>query len=408
MARLVGDGWGFGIPPTRCDAFIVTTSGFAYGSGLDVDYRRRHCPASLPYPMKNPLFHAALAVLCLAVSPFLRAAETAPTRTLDIYWVDVEGGAATLIVTPSGESLLVDSGNPGARDSGRIHKVATEVAGLKKIDHLVTTHFHIDHFGGAAELSALIPIGTVHDKGLPAGDPDGRADRNGLWVKSSQPYREFKADKRSVIKAGDEIALRQTAGQPKLVVRCLAANQNYVDAPKGTERNPLTDTLEKREKDTTDNANSVVLLLEFGAFRFFDGGDLTWNEEGDLVAPLNRVGQVDVYQTNHHGRHDSNNTVLIHSLAPTVSIMNNGAKKGTAPACMAALKSSPGIKAMYQVHKNVRPNEEAVNTADELIANHDEKCAGHFIKLSVDPSGKTYTVAIPASGHARTFETRAK
>jgi competence protein ComEC len=357
--------------------------------------------------MKLSLLRAALLAACIALIPAARAAST-PSRSLEIYWADVEGGGATLIVTPAGESVLIDSGNPGPRDSGRIYKMATEAAGLKKIDHLITTHFHIDHFGGAAELAALIPIGVVHDRGLPDGDPDGRPGQNGLWLKTSQPYREFKADQRVTIKAGDEIRLRQLDGAPALTLRCLAANQQFIAAPKGAPLNPLAAKAETKEKDTSDNANSVVLVLDFGAFRFFDGGDLTWNVEGEFVTPVNRAGQVDVYQVNHHGRQDSNNPVLIHSLAPTVSVMNNGSKKGTAASCLDALKSSPGIQAMYQLHKNVRPNEAAINTADEYIANIDENCAGNYIKLAVDPSAKTYTVSIPATGHQRTFETRSK
>ena len=104
----------------------------------------------------------------------------------------------------------------------------------------------------------------------------------------------------------------------------------------------------------------------------------------------------------------SNNPVFVHSLAPTVSVMNNGATKGTGASTMAALRSSPGLQAMYQVHKNIRPDGRDNNTADEFIANHEEQCAGHFIKLTVAPDGKSYTVSIPATGHARTFETRIK
>ena len=128
--------------------------------------------------------------------------------------------------------------------------------------------------------------------------------------------------------------------------------------------------------------------------------------EAGLVCPVNRVGQVDVYQVNQHGTDTSNNPVFVHSLAPTVSVMNNGPKTGGGGTSVATLKASPGIQAMYQVHKNVLAVEN--NTGDEFIANNEEQCAGNFIKLTVAPDGKSYTVSIPATGHTRTFETRAK
>src|SRR6185436_18148424 len=114
-----------------------------------------------------------LTALCLTSAIAPRATAGKADNNLDIYWIDVEGGGGTLIVTPEDESILIDTGNPGGRDSGRIHKVATEIAGLKKIDHLMITHFHVDHFGGAAEVAELMPVGTVYDKGVPETDPDG-------------------------------------------------------------------------------------------------------------------------------------------------------------------------------------------------------------------------------------------
>src|SRR5947209_18652656 len=106
---------------------------------------------------------AAVLLSALLLHP-LSAAET--KRGLDVYFVDTEGGAATLIVTPAGESVLIDCGNPGKRDAERINKTARE-AGLTAIDKLLITHWHLDHYGGVAHLSELIPIRKFYDRGIP-------------------------------------------------------------------------------------------------------------------------------------------------------------------------------------------------------------------------------------------------
>jgi competence protein ComEC len=156
-----------------------------------------------------------------------------------------------------------------------------------------------------------------------------------------------------------------------------------------------------------------VFVLQFGAFRFFAGGDLTWNLEEQLVAPYNRVGAVDVYQTNHHGLDQSNNPILVQSLEPTVVVMNNGPYKGGQAGSFAAIRSAPSVQAFYQLHKSFNAPDQ--NGDGEYIANfanvrpaEAHKCTANLIKLSVAPDGRSYTVSIPASGHSRTFQTKGR
>lgn len=349
-------------------------------------------------------FFSTFALAFFLAHPFAPVHAGVSNGTLDIYWTDVEGGAATLIVTPAGESVLIDTGNPGGRDPGRIHKTATTVAGLKQIDHLITTHLHIDHFGGAAELAQLIPIGTVHDNGIPELSPDNASDAR--WPRLIAPYREFKAGKRLVIQPGEVLPLKQKGGGPKLSIRCVAAMQKVISSPDGSPRNaaPCADAADKA-KDTSDNANSIVMLIQYGDFDLYVGGDLTWNIEKQLVCPVNLIGSVDVYQVTHHGLDVSNNPLVLRSLAPTVTVMSNGTSKGCGADTFATLKGTPSIQAMYQIHKNLRADSEN-NTAPEYIANLERDCQGHHIQLSVEPAAKSYTVSIPSSGHKRTFPTK--
>jgi competence protein ComEC len=320
---------------------------------------------------------------------------------LDIYWIDVEGGASTLIVTPRGESVLVDTGNPGFRDAQRIVRVATESAGIRQIDHLVITHYHGDHYGGAAALSTLLPIGTVYDNGVFEGMPDN----------PGKDYFAFKCGKRTVINPGDRIPLQQPEkeGDTPISLVCLGTRQKYITPADGTPENAaVCASARMKDRDGTDNANSVVLLLSFGPFRFFDAGDLTWNREHDLVCPKNLVGQVDVYQVTHHGLDSSNNPLVLQSLRPTVTIMNNGFRKGCNPEVFATLKETSSIQAAYQIHKNLRFDGATNNVPDEYIANKedDKNCQGNHIQLSVDPQGRSYVVRVPATRHQRSFATR--
>jgi beta-lactamase superfamily II metal-dependent hydrolase len=337
-----------------------------------------------------------LAATCASCSLATVHAGQADGR-LDLYWIDVEGGAATLIVTPRGEAVLIDTGNPGHRDPDRIVKVAAEEAGLRQLDHVIITHYHTDHFGGAATLNSTLPIKHLHDNGI----------FEGIVDRPDKVYLDAKIEQRSVISPGDEIKLTQSdkPGAARLAVKCIGTRQHYTEAPAGTEPTPGCAEFKPKAFDGTDNANSVVTLLTFGAFEFFDAGDLTWNLEEKLVCPVNRIGKVDVYQASHHGMDASNNPLVIRALEPRVAIINNGVTKGGDPDTFAALKELPGIEAIYQVHKNLR-GDGSPNAPDEYIANLTKDCKANFIKLSVDPSGKSYTVSIPANGHSRTYATR--
>lgn len=340
-----------------------------------------------------------LACIGLTWSNARRVTAGEADKRLDVYWVDVEGGAATLIVTPRGESILIDSGNPGRRDPQRIVEVAHGVAGLRQIDFLITTHYHGDHFGGAATLAEVMPIRHVYDNGeFPLG-----------IERPDKAYLDFKAEDRHVLEVGARIPLDAPAAgddAPEFFLQCLAARQTFIDPASDSQDNAQQcEQFQPKERDGSDNANSIVLLLGLGPFRLFDAGDLTWNMEHKLVCPRNLVGKVDVYQVTHHGLDASNNPVLVRTLAPTVAVMNNGVTKGCEPETFATLSSCKSIQAIYQMHKNLR-EDSTNNTRDELIANLEKECQAHYIQLSVAPDGKSYVVRIPANSHEATYQTR--
>jgi competence protein ComEC len=319
--------------------------------------------------------------------------------TLDIYWIDVEGGASTLIVTPEKESVLIDSGWPWPPSAERIYTVATN-AGLKQIDYLITTHFHVDHFGGAAGLAKLMPIRNIWDNGAPPADPD---------TKEGGPYKtdEYKniPARRKIVHALDEIKLKPS-GTNRLVLKVIATRKE-IPSLAIYPLNPLCSGATKQAIDMTDNANSVCLVLNYNGFKFFDSGDLTWNLEGDLVCPFDHVGKIDVYQVDHHGLDISNNPLLLKTISPTVSVMDNGPHKGGAAATLKHLRETPSIKAMWQLHRDLRGGRE-FNTDDKYIANLEEKCAANYIRCSVAADGRTYTISIPSAHFFETYQTQKK
>jgi beta-lactamase superfamily II metal-dependent hydrolase len=337
-------------------------------------------------------------------------------RGLDIYHIDVDGGAATLIVTPERESILIDSGWPGLddRDPKRIVHVLKDVAKLDHIDHLVTTHWHRDHFGGVAGLSKLVEIKRFWDRGLPEDGLSGIDFPDGPPVDDElgKAYREASKGKRTALMAGDKLPLK---GNVQAVVLTSGGKVYMQDKRFGAQRNTACNSAPADQAlDPSDNARSLSLVFRLGDFDFLDCGDLTWNVEKQLVCDVDRIKlsapdgrkatAVDVYQVTHHGMDSSNNPVLVRTIEPTVAIMNNGPRKGGAAATVRLLKSVDSIKALYALHKNVATGPDD-NADPKLTANSDPK-GGQFIEVNVSPDGSKYTVKIGEDGEPREFATR--
>lgn len=337
-------------------------------------------------------------------SPIASAQQQAATGSLDVYFIDVMGGASTLIVTPEKESILIDSGWPGFddRDPQRIVHALKDLAGCTQLDHLVTTHWHTDHFGGVAGLSKMVEIKHFWDRGLPEDRaegldfPDGPRADDPLGV----AYRQASKGKRQALKPGDSLPV---GGGLSAVV--LASGGKVIAAPSGSPANPRCDEhIAAQPVDPSDNARSVTIRFRFGKFDFLDCGDLTWNVEQALVCPHDLIGSIDLFQVTHHGMDISNHPTLLETVAPTVAIMNNGPRKGGSPATVQRLRSTPSIQAAYQLHRNVQTGPDQ-NTEAALIANTDP-VGGQFIHVSVAPGGSTFTVQIGTDGTKREFASK--
>jgi competence protein ComEC len=282
-----------------------------------------------------------IALSAVAVSVSSPSAQTNSAKTLDIYVVDVEGGNATLFVSPAGESLLVDSGNAGAgavRDAERI-AAAARAAGLNSIDTLITTHWHGDHYGGMAELASRLPIRTFIDHG-PNVQPAPATDD---FLQKVYPQLYAKGQHR-VAKAGDKVPV---AGLNVTIVSS-AGEVIKTPLPGAGAPNPSCANF-KPGQGNAEDPMSVGTYVTYGRFRTVHLGDLTKQKEFELLCPANRIGVVDVFLGLHHGV-DSSNSEVIHGLHPRVAIMNNGTRKGGPPDVMKVVFSSPGLEDLWQMH----------------------------------------------------------
>jgi len=293
-------------------------------------------------------FVCLLAIVSLA-APAL--AQNRAAKPLEIYVVDVEGGNATLFVTPSGETVLIDTGNGGAqaaRDAGRIMEAAKD-AGVTKIDHLIFTHWHGDHFGGLAELAKQIPIARFYDHGpnvqaTPATDEFFKTVYEPLTAKAMH----------TVVKPGDSIPVKDLNWR----VVASAGSVMKTNLPGAGRANPYCAESKPQDPDPTENAQSVSSYITFGKFRMVHMGDLTYNKEIDLVCPNNRLGTADLFIVSHHGQAISNSPAIVHALHPRAAIINNGTRKGGQPDAMRVLFSSPGLEDLWQMHFSLLSGQE--------------------------------------------------
>lgn len=343
-----------------------------------------------------------LVSIAIAMAVLINQQTTADEGSLDLYFIDVEGGAATLIVTPLKESVLIDSGYPDnqARDLDRIIHVAKDVAGLSRIDHAVVSHWHLDHFGNHAALAAKFGIGQFWDRGIPdelAEDPQ--------YPDRIAAYRAASQNASKALHVGDSLPLK--SGKTLLAVKVMTSGREVLSGV--GEANPFVDRHQPQPDDPSDNSASLSLLFSFGDFRFLTCGDLTWNTEAKLVTPLNPVGKVDLFMVTHHGLPVSNNPALVLAIDPVVAVMCNGPKKGGAEQTMKTLKEVQSLKDSYQLHRNVdldpklqAPSEFIANTAPTA------DCKGQWVKASIAPDGKSYTVQIGPNGEQRRYETRGR
>jgi beta-lactamase superfamily II metal-dependent hydrolase len=320
------------------------------------------------------------------------AAQTA--RPLDIHFIDVEGGQATLFVTPSGQSMLIDTGYPGYgdRDVNRIVETIKR-AGLSRLDYLLVTHYHDDHVGNAAAIAARVPVGTFVDHGPTVETSEEARALYAAYVKARSAARHL------LVKPGDKVPIRD------LDVTIVTANGERIRQPlvRSGGRNPACAAFTAAAVDTTENARSVGSLIAFGRFRMVDLGDLTWNKEHELACPENLLGTVDVYLTTHHGLNQSGPAALVHALRPRVAIMNNGPAKGGEAEAMQIVRSSPGLEDFWQLHYAVKAG--GANMPPTMIANLDESTA-HSIKLSAERDG-SFTVTNTRTGETRAYKARA-
>ena len=335
----------------------------------------------------------AVLILCLCVLGASSPCEAAAgAKSLQIYFVDVEGGQATLVVTPSGQSLLIDTGWPGyeGRDADRILAAAHQ-AGITQLDYVLITHYHRDHVGGVPQLVDGIKVGTFLDHGPNLEDSEVTRTDYAAYEKAIAGHTHV------VVKPGWELPIKG------LQIQVLAAAGDHIThpLPGAGEANSYCGSEPAAAPDNTENARSVGVLITYGHFRFLDLGDLTQKKELEIACPNNLLGTVDLFLVTHHGADLSNPKALVWALHPRVAVIDNGPRKGSSPAAWQIVHDSPGLEDLWQLHY-AEESDRDHNVAENRIANVKENCEGKFLKVAAEADG-TFSVTNGRTGEQKSY-----
>jgi competence protein ComEC len=327
-------------------------------------------------------------------------AQRTPPATLDVYFIDTEGGQATLFVSPSGQTLLFDTGTGGDnnRDADRITNVIKQAAVEQQLDHVIVSHYHGDHVGNAAELSRRFPVRHFYDHGgwTVEGQPNRRAAFDGYLPVREKAHVTVPKPGTKIPVTGFEFTVVSNAGE--LITTALAG------APGAGAPNQLCRDFVPRVQDATpENAEAIGAVVRFGSFRLLDLSDLIWNMEKDLVCPNNLLGTFDVYHTSRHGTDWAGNPVLVHAARPRVAVMNNGAQKGGTASTFQIVRGAPGLLDFWQLHYSENVSKD-VNSPEQFIANLEGTPGhpGHYLKLSARADG-SFTITNERNGFTKEY-----
>lgn len=329
---------------------------------------------------------------CIVVTALFAASAFAKAANLQIYFIDVEGGQSTLLVAPSGQSLLVDTGWPDSngRDADRIVAAMTN-AGIKQIDYLLITHYHTDHVGGVPQLLERVKVGAFIDHGPNTENDELAPEGYAAYLKAVGMSRHI------IARPGYRVPIQG------IDVQIVAAAGTHISQPLPAAgyANSYCASEPSWPADHTENAASVGLVVKYGHFRFVDFGDLTKDKELNLVCPNNLIGTTDLFLVSHHGMDMSNTKALVDALHPRVAIMENGPAKGDSPRAWQTVHDSPGLRDLWQLHYTASSGKDH-NVADDFIANLNESSDGHYLRVTARSDG-SFNVTNSRNNFERTY-----